>query len=260
MHQDGTELRVLPATEEMATDIYLCYTEAFPDRPMTLERFSQIYISHLSFDPRLSFIRSEEGVVTGFLLVRPVSEEAVYITLCGVRLSHQRKGIMQELVLGMEKVARDHSFRSFFLDIVNTNFPAIRAFEKLGYHNDGSVLTFRYNDVAAENNLTLLRSMNGPIAGLNPFDGAFIQGMTRFDVYTRDLIGHVVLDKIRKQIVHIEIDSTYRGQGLSRKFISKVVSEMGCKYVFRVQDPGVKSFLLKVGFEIILEQIVFSKS
>jgi ribosomal protein S18 acetylase RimI-like enzyme len=262
MDQDLSEKYILPVRDELSTDIYLCYREAFSGPPLPIQRFKQVYIEHLAYDSRYSFVYKKGHQVQAFLLVRLFPDASLYITLCGVRKGYRRKGLMNHLVCHMENAARLNGVTTIFLDILYDNFPAMSAFNKWGYAQKSAVFTFDYKGETLARHILLEENTSREWAGINAFDSAFTEGFLRYDasIPGEGIVGRVVLDPIRKQIVHVEIYQEKRGRGYGKELISRVVKETGCRYVFRVGEPGIKSFLLKVGFESILEQIVLSKT
>jgi ribosomal protein S18 acetylase RimI-like enzyme len=260
MNQDMSEPSIIPLSHELATDVYLCFLEAFPGQPLSLTRFREVYFTNLSFDTRFSFVWKEQDQVIGFLLAKPLSDSSIYILLCGVRQGYQRRGGLGMLLRNLEQNAKQCSYTSFYLDIVDTNTPAIRAFERWGYQHIATASSFYFDKPLFDNDLSLVECPRPSESGVNAFDSAFLDGVTFFTVYSGQRIGTAAVDITRKQIVHISIEPEYRGRGRARQLISKIVADTGCRYVFRVQEPQWKTFLMKVGFEIILEQIVFRKS
>ena len=77
-----------------------------------------------------------DGVVAGYCGMWTVLGEG-NITNMAVSPDYRRCGIAQMLMQSMEKYGNDKNVTSYFLEVRQSNLPAIALYEKMGYKNIG---------------------------------------------------------------------------------------------------------------------------
>ena len=112
--------------------------ECIPD-PWSLNSFKAEFKSEGSL-----FLAAEDenGTICGFITASRVLDE-VSIYNVAVTASHRRKGIAQMLMEHLWKISEGAAFIT--LEVRESNTPAIKLYEKLGYENVGMRKNFYSN-------------------------------------------------------------------------------------------------------------------
>lgn len=81
-------------------------------------------------------VAGHEGVVSGFALLRFVTDEVELITMA-VDPAHAGIGIGQKILCAAIENSRDCGAQNFFLEVRTDNEPALRLYEKQGFQPSG---------------------------------------------------------------------------------------------------------------------------
>lgn len=80
----------------------------------------------------------QEGELLGFILAQSVKwNNSLWIEDIRVKASEKGKGIAYDLLSALEILARKEAYRLIGLEVMATNFPAIKLYQKQGYRIDG---------------------------------------------------------------------------------------------------------------------------
>jgi ribosomal protein S18 acetylase RimI-like enzyme len=105
----------------------------------------------------LYFLLEEGHAFIGYIAVHPRSED-LFLSKIYVRSSHRSKGFGKKAVQFTETLARKKGLRKIVLTVNKNNTVAIRAYEKMGFVNTGSLVQdigggFVMDDYAMEINV-----------------------------------------------------------------------------------------------------------
>jgi diamine N-acetyltransferase len=87
----------------------------------------------------LYFLIEEGQVFIGYIAVRPMGEE-LFLSKIYLRSSHRARGYGKKAVQFVETLARERGLRKIVLTVNKNNTAAIRAYEKIGFSNVGSLV------------------------------------------------------------------------------------------------------------------------
>ncbi len=101
--------------------------------PWTWKQLASEMLNRPLSRPRVALV---QGRPVGFLMAWFVADEVHIINLV-VDPAFQRRGIATKLLEDTLKRAREHGARKIYLEVRQTNRPAIRLYEKLGFFLSG---------------------------------------------------------------------------------------------------------------------------
>jgi RimJ/RimL family protein N-acetyltransferase len=85
------------------------------------------------------FLIEEDGQFIGYFAIQPKGDE-LFLSKIYLKASARRKGYGGNAVRFLNTLAREGGFRKITLTVNKNNFGSIKAYEKLGFKNLGSVI------------------------------------------------------------------------------------------------------------------------
>ncbi len=116
----------------------------------TFEQWSGV-MTQRGFAPKLSFVACEEGRPVSFWItgIAPKARPGVgYAISVGTRPSARRQGLSGQLFEHVSALLKSQGFHHMVHEVITTNAPAVKHYERLGYKKSRLVRCFR-GDVAA---------------------------------------------------------------------------------------------------------------
>jgi ribosomal-protein-alanine N-acetyltransferase len=124
-------IMITPMSEKHIIVVSEIETECFTS-PWSYDAF----LSELSNPYAYYFVAEQDGVVVGFAGIHIIYDEG-YITNIAVTQNHRRQGIAEDLLNALEKQATEKGSKLITLEVRETNFGAIKLYEKLCYKQVG---------------------------------------------------------------------------------------------------------------------------
>lgn len=87
----------------------------------------------------LYFLMKKEHETIGYIAVHPRSDD-LFLSKIYIQSNHRAKGYGKKAVKFAETLARDRGLRKIVLTVNKNNAAAIRAYEKIGFRNAGSLV------------------------------------------------------------------------------------------------------------------------
>lgn len=95
-----------------------------------------------------------EGVLAGYWLMMTVVDEG-HILNCCIAPQWQRRGFGRQIMAHLFEVARGHNTRQLFLEVRQSNVPARRLYESLGFEGIGQRRGYYPTDSGREDALVM---------------------------------------------------------------------------------------------------------
>ena len=104
-------------------------------------------------DDHILYVILWNGVPAGFIRTHCTSSTVCWIDDIYVDTPHRGKGIATEAIRQVENALREKGFRSFCMEVIPDNLPALRLYHRLGYDRL-SLITMRKDDESFETQRT----------------------------------------------------------------------------------------------------------
>lgn len=123
------ELKLRPATEADIPAIHALETRVFPD-PWPLEAFGNL-------PGEYTWVLEADGAIYAYIIYLVVLDEAMIINF-GVDPRHQRQGLGRRLLKETMNILIERGYLYFYLDVRESNLPAIHLYRSMGFCSLGS--------------------------------------------------------------------------------------------------------------------------
>lgn len=230
--------------------------------------------------PSLSIGAFEDEKLIGFILNgfrNWNNKETLYDLGTGVIKKYRKQGVTSSMLLAMKKLVKDKKANQYLLEVIKSNTAAVKLYKKQGFEiiRDFSCFQIDKNKYKKEENYQVKHinkidsaswkklenfydfnpSWQNSIDSIRSAEDSFIYSI----VYLEDSIaGYGVIDRKTGDIPQIAVSKDHRHKGIGRSIVTDLIknTESHKINVSNVDNSSnsMKEFLLKLGFENIVEQ------
>lgn len=262
--------------------IHDTFKEAFADYQidisyMTLEVMTQRFIKN-GFRPELSVGAFDKGKLMGFTIVGTgtfKNNQAAYDIMTGLVKDYRGIGLANKMFDLIKTKMKTQAIKTFYLEVLQENEPAIKAYEKTGFRKARKftcyslnlanlkqakhIQTIVYIDRAEKPELdSFIKSLDWEPSWENHFE-SIKRIPDQIDIFVaRSLnknIGLLVYYPTINWILSLVVDPAYRNKGVASALLEYLISNISPEiekiHLINVQedDIGMKNFLIKSGFK-----------
>jgi ribosomal-protein-alanine N-acetyltransferase len=139
----------MPAITETASIRQLDRLCEIEEECFKAEAFTKQQIAHILSDYNsISLVAKENGRIIGFIMgTMNIERKALigHIVTIDVSTQHRRKGIALRLLQEIEKIFKEKSVKTCYLEVREDNIQAVNLYEKTGYKKIGRLRNYYRN-------------------------------------------------------------------------------------------------------------------
>ncbi|GAA0741550.1 GNAT family N-acetyltransferase [Clostridium oceanicum] len=240
----------------------------------------QNMLKRRGYVPNLSIGAFEDEKLVGFVLNgfrNWNNKETLYDLGTGVIREYRKQGVTSSMLLAMKKLVKYKKANQYLLEVIKSNTAAVKLYKKQGFEiiRDFSCFEIDKNKYKKEENYQVKHinkidetiwkklekfhdfkpSWQNSIDSIKATEDSFIYSI----VYLEDSIaGYGVIDKKTGDIPQIAVSKDHRHKGIGRSIVTDLIknTESHKINISNVDNSSksMKEFLLKLGFENIVEQ------
>jgi ribosomal protein S18 acetylase RimI-like enzyme len=263
--------------------LHKTFLKAFSDYQVKMElpilKFEQMlqrrgYVSEIS----MGAFKNQELI--GFVLngLRQWNgKPTVYDLGTGVIGEYRKQGITSNMLFNIKRLLKEKTVEQYLLEVIQSNTSAVQLYKKQGFQIIRELECFqldknKYNQSATWKvehvdkinwsdwkELTefwdFTPSWQNSIDSINAVLGSFIYSIVRVD---NIIVGYGVIDKTTGDIPQIAVNKQYRNKGIAKSIVADLLRNTESNRISATNVDGqskfMKDFLLKIGFEYVINQ------
>lgn len=264
--------------------IYNTFLKAFSDYQVKFDisfyNF-QMMMKRRGLNLEVSMGAFKDNKMVGFILngVREWNGKlTIYDLGTGVVLEHRKKGITGDMFKRLKELCKEKNIEQYLLEVLQVNSGAVNLYRNSGFQITREFDCYFLNKFSSDNsnkNISfekvdnfseeiwkeLKKYWSYPPSWQNSIDSikANFNNFIYLLAKSEDkIIGYGVIEKVTGDIPQIAVSPQYRGQGIGKAIISKLINSLDIEK-FKIlnvdsRDLEMERFLLKIGGEKYTKQ------